>query len=184
VGYAGGSKTSPTYDEIGDHVECVEVLFDPSVISYEELLDVFWESHDPYLRPYANQYSSLILAADKSQLAAARGSVARVERADGRRVPTRVETLVRFYPAEDYHQKYYLRQDRALAREFHSMFGDDQEAMRDSSAAARVNGYIAGYGSAEQLQAEIDRLGLTEEGALELTTAVDESSGGSGCAIN
>ena len=66
-----------------------------------------------------------------------------------------------FTRAEDYHQKYSLRNDAALMREFHALYPDEQE-FADSTAAARVNGYLGGWGSSEQFQSELPDLGLSE----------------------
>ena len=64
-----GNQGVADVHEIGDQVETVEVLFDPEVVSYEELLALFWKSHDPTARPYARQYASLVLVSDDEQLA-------------------------------------------------------------------------------------------------------------------
>ena len=153
------------------------------MVSYEELLALFWKSHDPTARPYARQYASLVLASDDEQLAAARASAQRYERDTGDKVLTQIEKRGRFYPAEDYHQKYYLRQDRALAQEFRAMYGEDQEAFRDSTAAARVNGYVAGYGTKAQLEGEADALGLGEKARSELLSRVSDGASAAGCVI-
>jgi len=182
VGYAGGTKASPTYDAIGNHVESVEVTYDPEVVSYDQLLALFWKSHDPSANPYANQYSSLILVTDDSQLAHAKASAHAYEETSGDKVLTRIERFTRFYPAEDYHQKYYLRQDRTLARAFHAMFGDDQVAFRDSAAAARINGYVSGYGTKAQLAREIGSLGLAEKARAYLAARVKSEGPSAACA--
>jgi hypothetical protein len=101
----------------------------------------------------------------------------------GRRLATRIEPLKRFWNAEDYHQKYHLRQDRVLMAEFRTMFGDDQVALRESTAAARINGYIAGDGTKAQLAREIDFLGLGERGRDYLISRVKDGGPGVGCAI-
>lgn len=183
VGYAGGSRANPTYHALGDHTECFQVDFDPSVISYEQLLELFWDSHDPTAPAWRQQYASLVLAHDEEQLAVARASARAFEKRTGRTPATRIEPLDRFWPAEDYHQKYYLRQDRVLAAEFRAMFGDDETALRESTAAARVNGYVAGDGTRAQLADEIGRLGLSDQGESHLATRVGEVPAGSGCRL-
>jgi len=183
VGYAGGTTDSPTYDAIGDHVESVEVLYDPKVVTYDELLDLFWRSHDPAGKPYVNQYSSLILTTSDAQASAAQASAARYEQARGHKVATRIEKVGRFYPAEDYHQKYYVRQDQTLSREFRTVFGEDQTALRDSAAAARLNGYVAGYGTPAQLAEEIDSLGLSLKAREYLRSRVGDGTASGACAV-
>ncbi len=170
VGYAGGDSADPTYRRIGDHTECFQVDFDPNAVSYEELLELSLTSHDPTRAAFKQQYASLVLAHDEAQLAAARAVAARFEAGLGRKLATRIEPLKRFYPAEDYHQKYYLRNDRTLMADFRAMFGDDETAFRESAAASRVNGYVAGGGTRAQLGREIDLLGLSEKGAAQLTS--------------
>jgi len=184
VGYAGGTKASPTYQAIGDHVETVEVLYDPKVVSYEELLSLFWQSHDPSAKPYTNQYSSLILATTDAQMAAARRSAQAYETDSGKRVATEIAEFTRFYPAEEYHQKYYLRQDPTLAREFSAMFGADEVAFRDSTAAARVNGYLVGDGTPERFAGERSSLGLSEKAASYLGERVGDEASSAGCAVD
>jgi methionine-S-sulfoxide reductase len=163
AGYAGGTKSEPTYRSLGDHTECLQVDFDPEVLDYEDLLEMFWTSHDP-VRPASKlQYASLVLAHDAEQLAMARDSADRLEALTGRKVTTRIELLDKFWIAEDYHQKYYLRNDWQLVSEFGQMYPEDADFVR-STAAARVNGYLYGAGSCLQLETEIDLLGLGDEG--------------------
>ena len=99
-----------------------------------------------------------------------RAVAARFEASLGAQLATRIEPLKRFFLAEDYHQKYYLRNDRVLMADFRAMFGEDETAFRESAAAARVNGYVAGGGTRAQLGREIDLLGLSEKGAAQLTS--------------
>jgi peptide-methionine (S)-S-oxide reductase len=141
-------------------------------VSYEELLELALTSHDPTRAAFKEQYASLVLARDEAQLAAARAVVSRFEEGLARKLATRVELLKRFYPAEDYHQKYYLRNDRVVMADFRAMFGDDETAFRESAAAARANGYVAGGGTRAQLGREIELLGLSEKGAAKLTARV------------
>ena len=163
VGYAGGTTTGPTYRSIGDHTECFEVDYDPTVISYDDLLQLFWSVHDPTSRAYSRQYESLILARTEEQYAWAQHSCTRIESVLRRPVMTRIAHLDRFFPAEDYHQKYYLRSDASVAREFDALYPRGADLM-NSTAAARVNGYLAGAGSAVVLEREAADLGLSPEG--------------------
>lgn len=106
VGYAGGTTKSPTYQTLGDHTETTEIEFDPARISYGELLQQFWQKHDPY-RPEKPQYQSAIFTVGAAQATAARKSLDDAAEASGRKPTTRVEPLSGFTPAEEYHQKYY-----------------------------------------------------------------------------
>jgi peptide-methionine (S)-S-oxide reductase len=162
VGYAGGRTENPTYNSIGDHSETIQIVFDPSVISYEELLAIFWEAHDPTASAYSRQYRSLILAADQAQARAAELSKRREEERRGAPIQTEILTDWRFTPAEDYHQKYSLRADSLLLGELKAMYPREEDFVR-STAAARINGYLGGNGTLEQLKSEIDSFGLSEE---------------------
>jgi peptide-methionine (S)-S-oxide reductase len=153
---------------MGDHTECFQVDFDSREVSYEDLLELFWTTHDPARPAWKTQYASLALAHDDAQLATARESAQRFSAIVGRSVATRIETLGRFWLAEDYHQKYYLRNDRVLMGDFRAMFGADDRAFVDSPAAARVNGYLSGAESCARLERELPGLGLSPEGATHL----------------
>jgi peptide-methionine (S)-S-oxide reductase len=170
VGYAGGTTPDPTYRSIGDHAESVQIDFDPEVVSYDELLAVFWSSHRPTTPAYSRQYASMIFVENEDQAAAARSSLARVGELLGP-VATEIVSDARFYVAEDYHQKYRLRGDRTLMPEFARVYPDSAE-FTQSTAAARVNGYRDGYGTHADLDAEIGTLGLSEAAQAHLRTFV------------
>lgn len=155
-GYAGGTKEHPSYHALGDHTETVQIDYDPEILSYTDLLDVFWASHDPAAKR-KQQYRSVILVHDDEQLVAAEQSLA--EQADA--VRTGVEQLDRFWPAEHYHQKYRLRGNHALLDELLDNYTPVQ--LIASTVAARCNGYIAGFGTQEQLEQEIYRYGVSDE---------------------
>jgi peptide-methionine (S)-S-oxide reductase len=174
---------NPTYHSIGDHTECFQVDFDPQVVSYGALLELVLTSHDPFRAAFKGQYASLVLTHDDAQLATARAVASSLEAARGHKLATRIEPIKRFTNAEEYHQKYSLRNDRVLMADFRAMFGADEDALRESTAAARVNGYVAGDGSGVQLEREIESLGLTEGGRAELAARFRRRSGGIGCSI-
>jgi peptide-methionine (S)-S-oxide reductase len=115
-GYAGGSTPSPTYEEVcsGDtgHAEVIQVTYDPGMIAYEEILDVFWQAHDPTTRDRqggdaGTQYRSIILYADEAQRAAAEASLKKTQAKLRDPIVTQIQPLTQFYKAEDYHQNYY-----------------------------------------------------------------------------
>lgn len=117
VGYSGGHKAAPTYKEVCSgatgHAEVVRVIFDPSVISYEQLLDVFWECHDPTQvnrqgPDRGTQYRTAIFYTSPGQETAARASKEKRDAAGRHPAPiaTEITKAATFWPAEDYHQKY------------------------------------------------------------------------------
>jgi peptide-methionine (S)-S-oxide reductase len=160
VGYAGGDKENPTYHSLGNHAETIQIDYDPARISYAELLDLFWASHSPTARPFSTQYASIIFYHDEEQKRLAEESLEREAARRGAPIYTVIRPLTQFYLAEDYHQKYRLRQDRVLLGEFQSIYPDPADLIA-STASARVNGYLGGNGSLAQLQREIDDLGVS-----------------------
>lgn len=157
VGYTGGTRPDPTYKALGDHTESVQVEFDPQRISYLQLLDMFWTGHNPMKPVWGPQYMSAIFYHDAEQERQCM-EVLKVQTMDGMfRLPTRICALERFYEAEAYHQKYYLRRQTALTQALVEMYGSDSELIR-STAAARLNGAFTGFGSPESLEAELDAL--------------------------
>jgi peptide-methionine (S)-S-oxide reductase len=117
VGYMGGHLKNPTYrdvctDQTG-HAEVVEVTFDPSQVSYADLLKVFWENHDPtqFNRQgpdYGKQYRSAIFSHSPEQEVAARASKEALDRSGkyNRRIVTEITPAAQFWRAEEYHQQY------------------------------------------------------------------------------
>lgn len=157
VGYAGGTEPDPSYYALGDHTEVVQVEYDPSMLSYRDLLDLFWANHDPRNNTGKRQYRSVVLTATAAQRdAAERTRDAAADRL-GTSVATDVESLNRFYLAEDYHQKYELRSTPVLGDELVARYGDE---LVDSTVAARLNGFVAGYGDEAQRTALLADLDL------------------------
>jgi peptide-methionine (S)-S-oxide reductase len=117
-GYAGGEDPRPTYQRVCSgvtgHAEVVQVEFDPAVISYRDILDVFWAIHDPTTlnqqgHDVGTQYRSIILTHDDAQRQAAEESRAAVQALWPKPVVTEIVPLEVFHPAEEYHQDYYAR---------------------------------------------------------------------------
>jgi len=122
VGYAGGQTKNPTYEEVcsgfTNHTEAVLVVFDPKVVTYEELLKRFWESHDPTQgmrqgNDAGTQYRSAIYTYGDAQLKAALASKATFEKALKKAgfgpITTEIRAAPEFYYAEDYHQQYLAK---------------------------------------------------------------------------
>jgi len=162
VGYAGGTLESPTYHNLGDHTESIQVDYDPEVVSYNQLLDVFWENHNPFSQSFSRQYAAILFFHGSEQEKQARDSAARLEEENGRKVQTKISRYSEFFMAEDYHQKYALRGDRVILGEFVQIYPDEVDLVA-STAAARVNGYLGGNGNADQLKRELPLLGLSPE---------------------
>ncbi len=117
VGYLGGTLKNPTYRDVctgrTGHAEVVEVKYDPAEVSYDKLLDVFWENHDPTTLnrqgpDVGTQYRSAIFYNTPEQKRVAEESKARLEASGQFRRPivTEITEATAFYPAEDYHQRY------------------------------------------------------------------------------
>ena len=109
VGYAGGTTPEPTYHSLGDHTEVVQVEYDPTVLSYADLLDVFWSAHDPRQSARKRQYRSVILTESVVHRQAAERTRQDTASRLGGSVATAIEDLDAFHLAEPYHQKYELR---------------------------------------------------------------------------
>jgi peptide-methionine (S)-S-oxide reductase len=119
-GYTGGKKAHPTYEEVSSgatgHAEAVQVVYDPTKVSYEKLLDVFWHNIDPTVTDrqfcdHGSQYRTAIFVHSAEQRRLAETSKAAVEKTKTFKEPivTPIVDAAEFWPAEDYHQDYYLK---------------------------------------------------------------------------
>jgi peptide-methionine (S)-S-oxide reductase len=119
-GYTGGRKANPTYQEVSSgstgHAEAIQVIYDPKKVSYEKLLEVFWVNVDPTVKDRqfcdsGTQYRTAIFYHDDAQRKAAEASRAALEKSKPFKEPivTPIEMAGAFYPAEDYHQDYYMK---------------------------------------------------------------------------
>ena len=120
VGYAGGTLKDPTYEQVctgrTGHAEVVQVEFDPEQVSYEQLLQVFWENHNPTQLnrqgpDIGTQYRSAIFTHSPQQQATAEACKQQLEASGqfNRPVVTQIEAASEFYPAEEYHQQYLAK---------------------------------------------------------------------------
>jgi peptide-methionine (S)-S-oxide reductase len=120
-GYTGGKVVNPTYKQVcgGDtgHAEAIRVTFDPEQISYDDLLDIFFATHDPtQLNRQGNdigtQYRSAIFPQNDEQERKAQEAIARANQEQGGRIVTTIEPMSDWWPAEDYHQEYWANEGR------------------------------------------------------------------------
>lgn len=120
VGYTGGSRESPTYEEVSTgrtgHTEAIEVTYDPEKISYSNLLNAFWQSIDPanprgQFADTGSQYRTAVFYQNEEEKRLAEESREKLARSGkfDKPIATEIVPASRFYPAEEYHQKYYLK---------------------------------------------------------------------------
>ncbi|BAT75404.1 Peptide methionine sulfoxide reductase [Vigna angularis] len=146
VGYAGGSKCNPEYRSLGDHAESVKVEYDPQQITFRELLDIFWSSHDPRQvygqgPDVGKQYRSIIFVngTEEARMAAVSKEQEQT-RSRSSIVTTQILQLGTFYPAESEHQKFELKQNTILLQLIGNLPAEELER---SSLATKLNGYVA-----------------------------------------
>ena len=162
MGYAGGTKTNPIYESLGDHSETIEVIYDPRKISYGELLDIFWQSHEPTVSSWSRQYMSIIFFHNEDQRKLAVMTKDRQERTRKRKIHTVIVPAGTFWSAEDYHQKYYLRNVPSLMKEFNTLYPSSADFV-NSTAAAKVNGFLGGNGTIGDLKADLESIRLSPD---------------------
>jgi len=125
------------------------------------MIELFWTMHDPY-SPMPTQYMSAIFPVDKEQEAVAIKAKGALEKSSRKKVWTDVTLLseTAFYQAEDYHQKYYLQK---IGKGLKLLDFPSTQAMIDSFVACRLNGYVAGHGTVEQLNRDVIHFKLPKE---------------------
>lgn len=158
MGYAGGEAPRPTYRDLRDHSEAVEIGYDPAKITYEQLLTEFFAAHTPEEgAPWSRQYRSAIFVHDEAEQRAAELARRVAEKRLGRPVGTAIESGRVFWVAEDYHQKYELRSDRARWDALVARY-PDVDVLVHTTEAARLNAYAGGWLDAQGLGAALAEL--------------------------
>jgi methionine-S-sulfoxide reductase len=120
VGYTGGHKENPSYEEVCSgktgHTEAIEIVYDPSQVTYEELLDIFWKNIEPTMLnrqfvDFGTQYSTAIFYHNEEQKHLAEASKEKLEKSGKffKPIVTEIQPASRFYKAEEYHQHYYKK---------------------------------------------------------------------------
>ncbi|WBW99677.1 peptide-methionine (S)-S-oxide reductase [Oceanirhabdus sp. W0125-5] len=173
VGYAGGDMPDPEYKNMGDHTEKVQIHYDPDIVSYEELVEMFFDTQTcPHLNQ-SNQYRSILFYEDENEKDIILRIMEKKEKDKGEKFDTDIRPFKNFYPAEDYHQKYYFKRIRKLYHDMKEIYISEKE-LTMSTAVGHINGYVHGHGNNEMLKEEIHELGLTEEGKELLESFVKE----------
>ncbi len=177
VGYSGGSKKYPTYHSLGDHTETIRIKYDPEGVSYDELIDIFWNGHDPTISKNT-QYTSIVFFHDEEQEMTAYKTKEKRDRKSSRPINTEIRPFLKFYTAEDYHQKYHLRQHEILYKAYRKIYPDIEDFI-DSTAVTKANGYVSGHGNIGSKE-ELEILGLEKKGR-DILYERWISAGGKGC---
>lgn len=157
VGFAGGHTPSPTYRKMGDHTETIQIEFDPSIISYTEVLKEFWQNHYPNRDNYkGRQYISLLHYHTEQQHQLIATVKKEMEAQLGELIETEISPFTEFTIAEERHQKYYLKR---YPRAWDQLSGldPDQRLLVDSTFAARLNGFVKGYGTKKDVIEELEQ---------------------------
>lgn len=161
VGYCGGCEPEPTYRRVcndkrwGDYVETIQLEYEPSRLSYEEVLDAFFRSHDPYARLRGRQYQSVIFVHTAEQKAVAEAGLAARSG-----VSTALEEFHSFWDAEAYHQKWLLQRRKEL---FLSVGLVEASELFSSQAATILNAFAARRIATDACAARIHALALEPE---------------------
>jgi len=176
VGYCGGKKIHPSYHDISDHSESVQIEYDPNRVTYEKLVSLFWDFHNPTYRS-SRQYRSAIFYHNTEQEQAAKKSRDEKQRQLGTTIRSDIEPVTEFTCAEDYHQKYKLQAHSNIMKALNVKTFDD---LINSPVACKMNGYLGGYGKVASLKQDIKILKIPEGVADRLIAIVERSSGPDG----
>ncbi|XP_046441812.1 peptide methionine sulfoxide reductase-like isoform X1 [Daphnia pulex] len=172
VGFSGGAKPNPTYRSLGDHTETTEVVYDPTKTNYSNLLNMFWKNHDS-TQKCTRQYMSAVFYHNEEQKRLAIDSLEQAQKVIARPIQTQILKASTFYEAEDYHQKYLLQQHPWLMNALDISPGPE---LNNSNIATRLNGYIGGYGTLANFEAELPNLHLDDKMADYIRRAMQKGS--------
>ncbi len=174
VGYAGGTKVDPTYRQMGDHTETIEIDYDPSMTDLKELLDLFWMHHNAMKTSSyrGRQYMSLLLYRNELQKEKAYQLKQKWEKDLNGKIQTEISPYKAFYLAEDKHQKYYLKRFQKAYKTVMDCFPTHQEVI-DSTLVARLNGFVREFGSLHDVRKDVETWGLSENDCKSVMTIIN-----------
>lgn len=180
VGYSGGTLDNPTYRNLGDHTEVIQVDYDPESIDYQQLLKIFWDNHDPTEKT-TTQYTSRIFYHNAEQKEIAENSIEEYSKKTAGKLITKLLPVGKFFDAEDYHQKYRLQNQTDLCKLL-GISKDDGDLLKNSYVAARVNGFLLGRTPEKQIEEEAKKFGLGQEEVTALMNGIAKNkSNGLSC---
>ncbi|KAG8183608.1 hypothetical protein JTE90_025159 [Oedothorax gibbosus] len=158
VGYCGPAGPSPVYPSIPNHTEAVEVDYLPSVVTFSDLLRLFWKEASDCGCSKKLQYMTAVFYSRDSQKADAEKSREEYERETGKKVEAKILPLDTFHEAENYHQKYFLRT-------YHGAFyeGLPKDDPITSTRNAKLNGFLSGHGNIQDFKENEPLLKLSDE---------------------
>ncbi|MFO8069636.1 MAG: peptide-methionine (S)-S-oxide reductase [Alkalibacterium sp.] len=164
TGFTGGTTAEPTYRTIGDHTETIQIDFDASLLSYEDILRIYWNSHDAVKdRKFkGRQYLSLLIVHSLNQQETADLIKNEWEKRNGKSIGTEIQYDRPFYPAENRHHKYFLKRFPKAMESILPLFFDHKN-FTDSTIAARLNGFVRENGRLTDIKDEISDWQLTDE---------------------
>ncbi len=150
VGYAGGEMGNPTYRDLGNHAETIHVIYDPDMVSFEDLLDVFWQNHSPTTNAYSNQHRSIVFYNSQEQQDIANEYIQNKETEIKKDIYTEILPFKIFTSAEDYHQKYLLKSNDLLYKLVREIFDNEDEFVK-SILVTKLNAYNSGFLSKDKI---------------------------------
>ena len=172
VGYSGGSKENPTYHNLGDHTEVIQLDYDESKVSFEKLVNIFFNLHNPYYENQPAQYKSIIFYNDEYEKEVSIKVKTEFEEKRKHKLYTEIVKYDKFYMAENYHQKYYLQIVKEIYKDLRGKY-DEFSHFVNSNEAAKINGYLKGNGTLKNLETEIDKFNISNKSKKRLVEIVE-----------
>lgn len=173
TGFAGGITSNPVYRQMGDHTETVQIEFDPDILSFEEILHIFWANHTSTNRTeYKDrQYMSLLFYHNDEQRQTIEQVRRELEMKRNEQIETEIQPFSVFTPAEERHQKYHLKRFKRAAEKLASVF-TTPASFTDSTLTARLNGFVKEYTTLSQIEEEIRLWAISDSDKEELSAFV------------
>lgn len=162
MGYAGGNSI-PSYKELGWHSEVIEVDYDPNIVSYENLVNRFFEMHDETLRPYDQRVKSIVFTRSDNEYKYVKEKIEALKVLNKKGIYTEVKKFDKFYIAEDEHQFKYLKKETGLFNEMLARYPSTEDQLQ-SILVSKMNASVLGLLDQDALDQLIETYSLSSEG--------------------